>query len=89
MPWSIGYSCDGHLAGRRCPVGVLTYTDDLDEMRQEARRDGFRPLSDVLSPDTHYVMAGELLCKRTDHDEEQPGYSSNWAPAPSAVEASQ
>jgi hypothetical protein len=78
MSWSIGYHCDGHLNGKGCRTGTTIYTTlepgNVRAVAAQSLRDGFRPLSGVLSPETHLQVPGELLCKRTDHDEEQPGY---------------
>jgi hypothetical protein len=78
MSWEIGYRCDGHLNGRKCRTGATRFVDlteaGMREVSAQSLRDGFRPLSTVLSPETHLQVPGELLCKRTDHDEEQPGY---------------
>jgi hypothetical protein len=78
VSWSIGYHCDGHLNGKSCRTGTTLYTDitpgAVEAAVVKSRSEGFRPLSDVLSPKTHLQVPGELLCRRTDHDEEQPGY---------------
>lgn len=78
MSWSIGYHCDGHLNGNPCRTGTTVFTTlesgDVQAVAAQSFRDGFRPLSTVLSPETHLQVPGELLCRRTDHDEEQPGY---------------
>jgi hypothetical protein len=70
----VTYECDGNLNGKSCRRGVMVRSEDLEEVRRDMARHGFRPLTDVLSADTHYMAPGEHLCSRTDHDEEQPGY---------------
>lgn len=91
MSWSIGYHCDGHLNGSGCRRGTTIFTTlepgDVQAVAAQSLRDGFRPLATVLSPETHLQMPGELLCARTDHDEEQPGYGpEDWVrPTPAVV----
>lgn len=82
----IRYECDGNLNGKKCRCFTDSLTEDIDAIRTRMRREGWRPLTDVLSPDTHMMMPGEYLCSRTDHDEEQPGYGpEDWVRLTPAV----
>ncbi len=64
--------CDGNRRGQRCQGSFALRTEDRDDLH--AATLDWRPLSTVLSPETHHVLPDDHLCPAAGHDEEIPGY---------------